>query len=180
MADFVMPSLGADMAAATLVKWLVTPGQVVSRGDIVAEVETEKGIIDIECFQPGVVETLDVAPGTKVPVGARLATLRSEGGAAVSPPSPPLTPAPPPPAAGPWVGHPVAVRRDPQVGQNDIYESPERVWTCGVACRRRAPTKFARLLPGGFATAATKPITGGKCMAASLAECPAARSDGRN
>jgi len=101
-----MPSLGADMAAATLVKWLVTPGQAVSRGDIVAEVETEKGIIDIECFQPGVVETLDVAPGTKVPVGARLATLRSEGGAAVAPPSPspPLTPAPSPPAAVVAVG----------------------------------------------------------------------------
>jgi len=83
----VMPSLGADMKAATLVKWLVTPGQAVNRSDVVAEVETEKGIIDIECFQSGVIETLDVAPGTKVPVGARLATIRPAGDTTVVPPS---------------------------------------------------------------------------------------------
>ena len=90
MPDFLMPSLGADMAAGTLVAWRVAPGQVVARGDIVAEVETEKGLIDIECFEPGTVEALHVAPGAKVQVGARMATIRSEGGAApkASPPLP--------------------------------------------------------------------------------------------
>ena len=95
MSDFVMPSLGADMAAATLVKWHVVPGQAIRRGDIVAEVETEKGLIDIECFQAGVVETLDVMPGTKVPVGARMASIRLEGGAGPAP-RPPAAPAPAP------------------------------------------------------------------------------------
>ncbi len=90
-----MPSLGADMKAATLMKWHVAPGQAVSRGDVIAEVETEKGIIDIECFQSGVVDSLDVAAGTKVLVGARLATIRADGDTTAAPP-----PAPAAAAAG--------------------------------------------------------------------------------
>ena len=43
MAEFRMPSLGADMEAGTLVEWLIKPGDPVKRGDIVALVETEKG-----------------------------------------------------------------------------------------------------------------------------------------
>ncbi|HSN34331.1 MAG TPA: biotin/lipoyl-containing protein, partial [Ideonella sp.] len=48
-----MPSLGADMAAGTLVEWLVKPGQTVKRGDVVAIVETDKGNIDIEIWDSG-------------------------------------------------------------------------------------------------------------------------------
>ena len=43
MAEFRMPSLGADMEAGTLVEWLVKPGDRVKRGDVVAVVETQKG-----------------------------------------------------------------------------------------------------------------------------------------
>ena len=45
MGDFRMPSLGADMEAGTLVEWKVKPGDVVKRGDIVALVETQKGMV---------------------------------------------------------------------------------------------------------------------------------------
>lgn len=79
MAEFCMPSLGTDMEAGTLVEWHVQPGAHVKRGDIIAVVETEKGIIDIEVFETGVVEQLLVQPGTKVPVGTVLATLRTAG-----------------------------------------------------------------------------------------------------
>ena len=48
MGDFLMPSLGADMEAGTLVEWLVKPGDRVKRGDVVAVVETQKGAIEIE------------------------------------------------------------------------------------------------------------------------------------
>lgn len=74
-----MPSLGTDMEAGTLVEWLVHPGDPVKRGDIIAMVETEKGIIDIEVFETGVVEQLLVQPGTRVPVGTALATLSTAG-----------------------------------------------------------------------------------------------------
>jgi pyruvate dehydrogenase E2 component (dihydrolipoamide acetyltransferase) len=87
-----MPKLGADMAAGTLVAWKKGPGDVVRRGDIIAEVETDKGVIDVEIFTDGVVETLLVQPAEKVPVGTPLATVRVEGEAApVAPATQPAT-----------------------------------------------------------------------------------------
>jgi len=82
MIDFVVPSLGADMDRATLVGWLVEPGDVVKKGQIIAEVETEKGVIEVECWHDGVVEELVVEPGPeKLPVGALLARIRPLEGA---------------------------------------------------------------------------------------------------
>ena len=70
-----MPSLGADMAAGTLAKWRVAVGDTVSHGDIIAEVETEKGIIEVEVFESGVVQKLLIREGEKVPVGTVLAEI---------------------------------------------------------------------------------------------------------
>jgi pyruvate dehydrogenase E2 component (dihydrolipoamide acetyltransferase) len=86
-----MPSLGADMEAGTLVEWLIKPGDPVKRGDIVAVVETQKGAIEIENFEPGTVERILVEIGTKVPVGTPLAIIKAQG----------EKEAPPPPAAKP-------------------------------------------------------------------------------
>ncbi len=80
-----MPSLGADMQFGTLVDWRVKPGDTVKRGDVVALVETEKGVIEVEIFDSGVIESLVVQPGQKVPVGATLATLTDAGQAAQAP-----------------------------------------------------------------------------------------------
>ena len=93
-----MPSLGADMEAGTLVEWLVKPGQKVKRGDVVAVVETQKGAVEVEIWEDGVVDALVIEPGTLVPVGEVLATLHSEGMAAASPATQP-TSAPRTPAA---------------------------------------------------------------------------------
>jgi len=79
MAEFLMPSLGADMEAGTLVEWLVKPGAEVKRSDIVAVVETQKGAIEIEVFDAGVVERFLVQPGATVPVGTPLAVIRAKG-----------------------------------------------------------------------------------------------------
>ena len=89
MTEFRMPSLGADMEFGTLVDWRVKPGDVVQRGDIVALVETEKGVIEVEIFESGVIESLVVQPGQKVPVGATLATLSGDGKKAETPPEKP-------------------------------------------------------------------------------------------
>jgi pyruvate dehydrogenase E2 component (dihydrolipoamide acetyltransferase) len=77
MYEFKMPSLGADMESGTLVEWKVKVGDPVKRGDVVAVVETEKGAIDVEIWEGGVVDAILVEPGTKVPVGVPLATLRT-------------------------------------------------------------------------------------------------------
>ncbi len=90
-----MPSLGADMEFGTLVDWRVKPGDAVKRGDVVALVETEKGVIEVEIFETGVIDSLIVQPGQKVPVGATLALVRSDGKTAeVQPPPAPVPTAP--------------------------------------------------------------------------------------
>jgi len=74
-----MPLLGADMEAGTLVEWVKHPGDVVKRGDIIAVVDTQKGAIEIEVFDNGVLDQAIVKPGEKVPVGTVLALIRGTG-----------------------------------------------------------------------------------------------------
>lgn len=85
-----MPSLGADMEAGTLVEWKIKPGDTVKRGDVVAEVVTEKGDIEIESWLTGTVEQLVVQTGQKVPVKTVLAIIRTEGDTAHAVESPEL------------------------------------------------------------------------------------------
>ena len=91
-----MPILAADMTAGTLIAWRKGPGDVVKRGDVIAEVETDKGLIDVEVFVSGVVEKIVVQPGATVPTGTVLALIREEGaakGAVPLAPAPGLAPA---------------------------------------------------------------------------------------
>jgi len=79
MGVFTLPSLGSDMVKGTLVEWLVAPGDTVHRGDVVAVLETQKGAIEIECFQEGTVQELLAETGKELPVGAPLATIVAPG-----------------------------------------------------------------------------------------------------
>ncbi|WP_158169394.1 dihydrolipoamide acetyltransferase family protein [Mycolicibacterium smegmatis] len=87
MFEFVMPALGADMDEGTLNEWLVKPGDIVTRGQVVAVVETTKAAVEIECWHDGVVQELLVPIGETVSVGTPLATMR-----APDEPAPPATP----------------------------------------------------------------------------------------
>jgi pyruvate dehydrogenase E2 component (dihydrolipoamide acetyltransferase) len=114
--DFRMPSLGADMEAGTLVEWLVKPGDLVKRGDVVAVVETQKGAIEIEIFEAGKIEQILVDLNAKVPVGTPLARIRTEFEeplAAFTDAPPPASPAVPP--AAPLARVPVAAPSPPPV-----------------------------------------------------------------
>ena len=99
MAEFVMPQLGADMSAGKLLGWRKKVGERVQRGDIIADVETDKADIEVEVFATGVIEKILVTPGEKVPVGTLLAIITEEGKPA-APPRPAIV-APPPVAARP-------------------------------------------------------------------------------
>ena len=94
MADFLMPSLGADMEHGKIVEWLVKPGDYVRRGDLVAVVDTDKTVMDVESFQEGVVADLLVDIGETVPVGTPLARI-TQTPAEVGPPSHEAPPARP-------------------------------------------------------------------------------------
>jgi pyruvate dehydrogenase E2 component (dihydrolipoamide acetyltransferase) len=78
MIEFKMPSLGADMEAGTLVEWQVKPGDAVKYGDIIAVVDTQKGLIDIEVFDEGTVAELLIKEHEKVPVGTVMALIAAD------------------------------------------------------------------------------------------------------
>lgn len=108
-----MPQLGADMKAGKLLGWRKNVGDRVNRGDIIADVETEKADIEVEVFATGIVEKILVEPGQKVPIGTPLAIIREEGkpAAAISSPRPQVPP--PEPIRAPIVSPvaPVVVSR---------------------------------------------------------------------
>jgi pyruvate dehydrogenase E2 component (dihydrolipoamide acetyltransferase) len=108
-----MPILGADMETGTLVAWRKQPGDPVRRGEVVAEVETEKGLIDVEIFVSGVIDRLLVQPGQKVPVGTVLAIIREEGAPAEVPSPAPVAP---PAATGRLRISPLARARAAELG----------------------------------------------------------------
>jgi pyruvate dehydrogenase E2 component (dihydrolipoamide acetyltransferase) len=106
MAEFVMPKLGADMSEGKLIAWRKKPGDRVERGEIIADVETDKADIEVEVFTSGVIDKILVGPGEKVPVGTTLAIIREEGKAEgePGPARPPVSlpvPQPPPPVPVP-------------------------------------------------------------------------------
>ncbi len=104
MAEFQMPSLGADMEEGTVLEWLVKPGDIVHKGDIVAVVDTAKAAVEVETFTEGTIDKLLVDVGTRVPVGTPLALIGAGQGAAAAPAEAPpaaTSPAATPPAARP-------------------------------------------------------------------------------
>ena len=78
MGDFTMPSLGADMLAGKVTRWLVKPGDRVHRGDIVAVVQTDKSDIEVEIFEDGTMGEILVPAGDRVSVGTVLAHVNGE------------------------------------------------------------------------------------------------------
>ena len=109
MGMFTMPTLGADMEEGTLVEWRVRPGDEVSRGQIIALVDTDKATIDVEVFESGVVESLLVDEGATVPVGTPLARIVAVGAA----PNAPASPEPAATSAAAPTGEPVSASTTP-------------------------------------------------------------------
>lgn len=97
-----MPSLGADMEDGTFVEWHVEPGQKVARSQVICVVETQKGAIDVEIWEEGVLARLIATPGQKIPVGQVMALVATAGedwkAIAAAVPSPPPGAAPRPEA----------------------------------------------------------------------------------
>ncbi len=157
MKRFLMPSLGADMEDGTLVEQLIAPGERVTRGDIIAAVETQKGTIEIEVFEDGLLDKWLVPLGTKVPVGAPIAMIRAsvepdpptgpEVPQPVDPVSPPLPPEAPQPV------DPGTVPPAPEVPQpmpTPAPEYPDEVrQRVTPAARRRAAQTGIDLKPFG-------------------------------
>lgn len=80
MADIIsMPKLGFDMAEGTLVRWVKKEGDKVEKGELLAEIETDKATVEVESQYSGVVLKHLVAEGSAVPVGKPIAAVGKEG-----------------------------------------------------------------------------------------------------
>ena len=74
-----MPQMGYDMQEGTVVRWLVPEGAEVKEGDPVAEIETDKAVVEFESYASGLLHRILVPEGTAVPVGQAIAIVAAEG-----------------------------------------------------------------------------------------------------
>ncbi len=74
-----MPKLGFDMAEGLLVRWVKQVGENINKGDVLAEIETDKATVEVESSATGVVLQLIVDQGTMVPVNAPIAVVGAAG-----------------------------------------------------------------------------------------------------
>jgi pyruvate dehydrogenase E2 component (dihydrolipoamide acetyltransferase) len=80
MANIVeMPKLGFDMAEGTLAKWVKSENDAVEKGEILAEIETDKATVEVESSFTGIVFKHLVKEGTAVPIGTAIAVVADEG-----------------------------------------------------------------------------------------------------
>ena len=83
--EIKMPALSPTMSEGRLSRWLVSAGDNVASGDVIAEIETDKATMEVESIDEGVVGRIDVAEGTdNVAVGTVIAVLLEEGETEVS------------------------------------------------------------------------------------------------
>jgi pyruvate dehydrogenase E2 component (dihydrolipoamide acetyltransferase) len=79
MAEIVtMPKLGFDMAEGTLVRWVKAEGEAVKKGEVLAEIETDKATVEVESSFKGMVKKHLVESGAVVPVGTPIAIIGGE------------------------------------------------------------------------------------------------------
>src|SRR6476659_4928519 len=98
--NILMPALSPTMTEGTLARWLKKEGEAVRAGDVIAEIETDKGTMEVEAVDEGVLGKILVPDGTAgVKVNAPIAVLVAEGESAASPPPSPAPKAQPAPSA---------------------------------------------------------------------------------
>ena len=128
-----MPALGADMDEGTLNEWLVKPGDTVTRGQVVAVVETTKAAVEVECWQEGTVHELLVPIGETVQVGTALATLLAPGESAETTPKTPIAATEAAPAVKPR-----RAARKPAAAAGSQHGPQHRRWVSPAARRLAA------------------------------------------
>ena len=77
--EITMPRLSDTMESGSIIKWNIKPGDEVSAGDVVADVETDKATMELAIYDDGVVASVLVGEGEQVDVGTVIAMLAEEG-----------------------------------------------------------------------------------------------------
>ena len=75
----VMPKMGYDMREGTVVRWYKQEGDAIARGDVIADIETDKATVEFEAYTGGVLHRLVAREGIPVPVGEAIAVIGEPG-----------------------------------------------------------------------------------------------------
>jgi len=128
--EIKMPALSPTMSEGRLSRWLVSAGDTVSSGDVIAEIETDKATMEVEAIDEGIIGRIDVAEGTdNVAVGTVIAILLEEGETEIAEASHASQPASQPEAVAPAVAEaPASVPAQPVSGSGRAIEA-EPEWT---------------------------------------------------
>ncbi|MHB1974249.1 MAG: dihydrolipoamide acetyltransferase family protein [Acidimicrobiales bacterium] len=85
MSQILMPRLSDTMEEGTIARWLKQPGDQITRGDVVAEIETDKATMDLEAYESGVLEQILVPEGSTAAIGEPVAEIGDGSGSAGAP-----------------------------------------------------------------------------------------------
>jgi pyruvate dehydrogenase E2 component (dihydrolipoyllysine-residue acetyltransferase) len=80
MSEITMPRLSDTMQEGTIARWLKKAGDEIKKGDILAEIETDKATMDLEAYEAGTLQQVLVQEGEAVPVGQAVARIGSGAG----------------------------------------------------------------------------------------------------
>lgn len=115
--NVVMPQMGYDMREGTVVRWYKQEGDTVDRGEVIADIETDKATVEFEAYTGGVLGRIVAEAGSAIPVGELIAIITEPGEAVpeatVAPAASTAAPAPaaapsPEPAPAPATSVPAA------------------------------------------------------------------------
>ncbi|MEV4153298.1 dihydrolipoamide acetyltransferase family protein [Nocardia salmonicida] len=90
MPEIVMPRLSDTMEDGVVSAWLKQVGDQITRGEIVAEIETDKALMELEAYDDGVLEKILAEPGVRVPIGEPIAIV-GDGTASTAAPADPTS-----------------------------------------------------------------------------------------
>jgi pyruvate dehydrogenase E2 component (dihydrolipoamide acetyltransferase) len=93
VAEVTMPRLSDTMEEGTIASWLKQPGEQISKGDVIAQIETDKATMDLTAFEAGTLQEILAPEGTTVAIGQPVARIGS--GAAPTKADKPVAPGPP-------------------------------------------------------------------------------------
>ena len=99
--NVVMPQMGYDMREGTVVRWYKQEGETINRGEVIADIETDKATVEFEAYTGGVLGRIVAAEGVAVPVGNLIAIITEPGEAVPEPAVAPPAAAEPAPAPTP-------------------------------------------------------------------------------
>ena len=164
MAEVTMPRLSDTMEEGTISSWLKHPGDQVRKGDVIAQIETDKATMDLTAFEAGTLQEILAPEGSTVAIGkpvARIGSGAASSAPAQAPPSSGKAPPTPAEAAPPAAAATGSQQPQTREARENVAEAPEPTASPSV------PTTFER-------QAVSAPAADGKVRASPMARHMAA------